>query len=212
MDGPTLEALDPELLALRSPPQVRRVATLTIMAAAVLAAIGLLFALRADIRYALSMREPVDLGAVREVEPIKLVSNGYVRVTGTPTLGRSVGYVRGFGTRYRVFPLAGQRTIYIQIRDEGGEDFVRAAYSGRLVTFAELGGRYAELARSMHRDAGLPVTGESFLLLADEPPVAYTWTLFVSAVCLAFMLVDGYLIVRWFRPVRWATITSEKAA
>ena len=106
-------------------------ATLTIMAAAVLAAIGLLFSLRTDVRYALSPGEPVDLAGVRTVEPIKLVSNSYVRVAGTPTIGRSVSYVRGFGTRYRVFPLAGQRTIYVQSRDDGSEGFVRDAYSGR---------------------------------------------------------------------------------
>jgi hypothetical protein len=56
------------------------------------------------------------------------------------------------------------------------------------------------------------VTGESFLLLADEPPVAYTWTLFVAALCVAFVLLDVYFIVRWFRPVSWATVTSEHTA
>ena len=207
------EPLDPELLALEAPPHTQRVAALTIMAAAVVAALALLLSLRGDIAYALSARgRPVDLAQVRAVEPISLVPNSFVRVIGTPTLARTVGFARGFGTHYRIFPLAGQRTIYVQVRDDGRESFVRSEYSGRLVTFEQLGGRYAELARVMQRDAKLPVTSASFLLLADEPPAAYTWTLFVALVCAAFMLVDVYLIVRWFRPVSWATVTSEEAA
>lgn len=176
------------------------------MAAAVVAAMALLVSLRGDIGYALGRTQPTDLAHVRNVEPSTLVSNSYVRLAGTPTIGRSVGFTRGLGTRYRVFPLAGQRTIYVQVRDSGGESFVRSEYGGRLVTFEDLGGRYVELSRVMHREAGLPVTGQSFLLLADEPPAAYTWTLFVAFVCLAFVLLDVYFIVRWFRPVKWAAI------
>jgi len=212
-DARAPEPLDPELLALGAPPHAQRVAALTIMAAAVVATLLLLLSLHGDITYALSTRgRPIDLSQARLVEPSSLVSNSYVRLTGTPTLARTVGFARGFGTRYRIFPLAGQRTIYVQVRDDGSESFVRSEYSGRLVTFEQLGGRYAELVRVMQHDAKLPVTSASFLLLADEPPAAYTWTLFVALVCVAFMLLDVYFIVRWFRPVSWATITSEEAA
>ena len=206
-----LEVLDPELMALPAPPQAQRVAALTIMAAAVLAALALLVSLRSDIAYALAAPEPVDLADVRAIAPSALTSNSYVRIAGTPTIARAIGFGRGLGTRYRVFPLAGQRTVYVQARDEGREGFVRSSYTGRLVTFEQLGGRYAEIARVMQRDAGLPVTSASFLLLADEPPVAYTWTLFVAAICLGFVLVDLYFIVRWFRPVKWTAVAAEKA-
>lgn len=206
------EALDPELLALHAPPQAQRLAALTIMAAAVVAAMALVLGLRGDIGYALSRSQPIDLGHVRTVDASTLVSNSYVRLAGTPTIGHALGFTRGFGAHYRVFPLAGQRTIYVQVRDGGGESFVRSEYSGRLVTLDELGGRYAELGRAMQGEAGLPVTGASFLLLADEPPGAYSWTLLVLLVCCAFVLLDVYFIVRWFRPLKWETIASEKTA
>lgn len=206
--GLQAEALDPELLAIHAPPQAQRVAALTIMAAAVVAAMALLFSLRGDMGYALAKPQPTDLLHVRTLEPSTLVSNSYVRIAGMPTLGHSIGFTRGFGTRYRVFPLAGQRTVFVQVRDTGGEAFVRSEYSGRLVTFDDLGGRYRELARVMNRDAALPVTGESFVLLADEPPSSCTWTLFVAFICAAFVLLDVYFIVRWFRPVRWAQIAA----
>ena len=203
------EALDPELIAIHAPPQAQRVAALTIMAAAVVAAMALLVSLRGDMAYAFSRGQPLDLGHVREVEPSTLTSNTFVRLAGTPTVGHSIGFTRGLGTHYRVFPLAGQRTIYVQVQDNGGESFVRGEYSGRLVTFDGMGGRYAELSRVMSREAELPVSGESFVLLADEPPGAYTWTLFVALVCVAFVLLDVFFIVRWFRPVKWASIPAS---
>ncbi len=205
------EALDPELMALHAPPQAQRFTALTLMAAAVVAAMALVVGLRADIGYAFSRNQPVDLGNVRAVNPSGLVSNSYVRLAGTPTIGHAMGFTRGLGARYRVFPLAGQRTIYVQVRDSGGESFVRSEYTGRLMTFDDLGGRYAELGRAMQREAGLPVTSASFLLLADEPPSAYTWTFLVALVCVAFVLLDVYFIVRWFRPLKWAAVASEKA-
>ncbi|MET0283377.1 MAG: hypothetical protein ABW352_02865 [Polyangiales bacterium] len=203
------EALDPELLAIHAPPQVQRLTTLTIMAAAVVAAMALLVSLRRDMAYALSQTQLTELAHIRQLEPSALVSNSYVRIMGTPTLAHAVGFRRGFGTRYRVFPLAGQRNLYVQVPDAGGESFVRSEYSGRLVTFDDLGGRYAELARVMQRDAKLPITGESFLLLADEPPGSYTWTLFIAFACLAFVALDIYFIIRWFRPVSWARVAHE---
>jgi hypothetical protein len=203
------EVIDPELLAIHAPPQVQRLTTLTIMAAAVVAAMALLVSLRRDMAYALMQTQLTELAHVRQLEPAVLMSNSYVRIMGTPTVAHAVGFRRGFGTRYRVFPLAGQRNLYVQVPDAGGESFVRSEYSGRLVTFDDLGGRYAELARVMSRDAKLPVTGESFLLLADEPPGAYTWTLFVALACVAFVLLDIYFIVRWFRPVKWAAAAHE---
>ncbi|MDB4976128.1 MAG: hypothetical protein JWN48_4469 [Myxococcaceae bacterium] len=210
--APVLEpdALDPELLAINAPPQVQRVAALTIMAAAVVCAMALLISLRSDMTYVFSRTQPTDLGQVREIEPSTLVANSYVRIRGMPTVGHAIGFTRGFGTRYRVFPLAGQRTVYVQIEDTGGESFVRTEYSGRLVTFDGMGGRYAELARVMGRDAKLPVSSESFVLLADEPPSAYTWTLFVALVCAAFVLLDVYFIVRWFKPVKWAQVPASR--
>jgi hypothetical protein len=204
------EAIDPELLAINAPPQAQRVAALTIMAAAVVAAMALLFSLRGDMAYALSRAQPISLPHVLELEPSKLTANSYVRLAGTPTVGHSIGFTRGFGTHFRIFPLAGQRNVYVQVQDSGGESFVRAEYSGRLVTFDGMGARYAELARVMSRDAKLPVTGESFVLLTDEPPGAYTWTLFVALVCAAFVLLDVYFIVRWFAPVKWAQVPATK--
>lgn len=205
------QPLDPELLALNAPPQGQRIAALTVMAAAVVCAMALVLALRGDMQYALSSAQPIDLGDVQSVSPTRLASNSYVRISGLPSLAHGARFSLGLlGSKYRVFPLAGQRTIYVQVEDDGGESFVRSEFAGRLVTFEELGSRYAELARVMQRDDGLPVTGASFLLLADEPPSTYRWTWLIGLLCLAFVLLDAYFIVRWFKPVRWAEIAAGR--
>ncbi len=191
---------------MQAPPQGQRMAALTVMAAAVVAAMAMVLTLRADLSYSLGDSQPTDLGHVQALEPSELASNTYVRVEGIPTVAHALTFSRGLGSKYRVFPLAGQRNVYVQIADEGGESFVRSEFTGRLVTFEDLGGRYAELARVMQREMHLPVTGESFLLLADEPPSTYAWAWIVSALCLAFVLLDLFFILRWFKPVRWLEI------
>ncbi len=190
-------------MALTAPPQTQRIVTVTVMALAVVAALALVFSLRGDMKYALAKAQPRDLGDARQLALTELESNSYVHIKGIPTVARAVRFSQGFGTQYRVFPLSGQRQVFVRIAERGGESFVRSEFSGRLVTFADLGGRYAELAKGMEK-AGLAVTPESFLLLSDEQPSDYSWTWFVGLFCLGFVLLDAYFIVRWFKPVKWA--------
>jgi hypothetical protein len=49
------------------------------------------------------------------------------------------------------------------------------------------------------------VTRDSYVLLADEPPGAYGWSLVLALVCVAFVAVNLALIVRWFRPAMSAS-------
>jgi hypothetical protein len=209
-DAPVESPLDPELLALAAPPQAQRWTALTVMAAAVVAMLALLISLRHDMLYALAVRTPVELGDVRNVVPSQLSSNSYVSLSAVPTIARAVRFRRGLGSSYVVFPLSGQRTIYVQMPDDGGEGFVHAEYSGRLVTFANLGGRYAQLAKVMREETGLPVTGESFLLLAGEQPGDYMWTWMIGIICALFTALDVYFIVRWFKPLTWTQVERSK--
>jgi hypothetical protein len=195
--------LDPELVALNAPPQTQRLVALTVMAAAVVAAMALVFSLLGDMAYALSRTQPAELGEARKLEPKSLVSNSYVHLKGVPTVARAVRFRRGLSGPYRMFPLAGQPHILVQIADKGGESFVRSEFSGRLVRFEDLGKRYADVATVLEREAGLAVTPDTFVLLADEQPNAYLWTWAVGLFCVAFVLLDVYFIVRWFKPVKW---------
>lgn len=202
--------LDPELVALAAPPQAQRMTALTVMAAAVVAMMALLISLRGDMGYALAANTATELGDIRTVSATELTSNSYVSLGGVPTIARAVRFRRGLGSSYVVFPLAGQRTVFVQMPDDGGEGFVRSEYSGRLVTFGSLGRRYAELVEVMRRDAELPVTGESFVLLAGEQPGDYTWTWLVGFACLLFAGLDVFFIIRWFKPLKWSQVARSQ--
>lgn len=200
--------MDPELVALDAPPQSQRMMALVVMAAAVVAMLGLVVALRGDMSYALSARVPAKLGPVDKLQPADafLHRDGYVNVTGVPTLGRAVRFRRGLGATYLVMPFAGKQGVFLQVEDDGGEGFVRPEYNGRLTSFGSLGRRYAQLAEVLRRDTGMGVNEESLILLAGEQPGDYTWTWPIALACALFTVLDVLLIVRWFRPLKWALI------
>jgi len=178
----------------------------SLMLATIVAALGLLGTLRADLGYFFASETAVDLGEVTALDVASLASNSFVRVRGTPMASGTVHYQRvmGAGT-YAIFPLAGQRTIFVSVPSESLGDEARIArreWSGRLVTFGQLGGRLAGVRSYLREQLGVPVTRDSYVLLADEPPGSYGWALVLAGLCLVFVAVNLGLIVRWFRPVQ----------
>jgi hypothetical protein len=209
-DGP-----DPELLALPRPPKGRRFLAMTSMGAVVLAALALLLHVRKDAAYRFADARPTELGDVTAVELSALESNRYVRVRGTPMLSRMVRFERSLsGQRYAVFPLAGQRQIFVQVPLDALEDPARAAqgeFRGRLLTFGELGGRFRSVRLYLARQMDLPVTAESFVVLAEEPPSSYSWAVGLCALCIAIIALMGALFLRWFRPLAAGSRTPVRA-
>lgn len=205
--GPaSVGVLDPELLALPAPPRAGRRLSLALLASAMLGAASLLLHLRADVGYALSADRAVELGDATSAAPSELPLNRYVRIGGSPMLSRGVRYERTFsGRTYAVFPLAGQRQIYVQVELGALQDPARIAqgtFTGRLLTFGQLGSRLRPLRAFLARQHGLPVTAESFVILAGEPPSAYRFALLISAGCAAMLLLGLGLFWRWFRPLK----------
>jgi hypothetical protein len=71
-----------------------------------------------------------------------------------------------------------------------------------MVTFGELGGRFRVVREYLAKRLGLPVTAETYLVVADDPPGGHAWSLFFGAFCLAIVALNGWLFSRWFRPLR----------
>jgi len=194
------DAVDPELAELPGPPQGRRVLTLALMALVVVASAALALSLRHDVAYFFSSGDTVELGDAAQVDPADLTPNTQVHVTGTPMLSRTVRYRRVLtGSEYVVFPLGAQRTIYVHAPAEG-EALANAEFTGRLVTFDDLGGRIGSVEGYLATRMDLPVSGESYLLLSGESPGSYAWALLLVLLCIAFIAVDVWLFVRWFLP------------
>jgi hypothetical protein len=197
------DEVDPELLALPLPPRGRRLLSMALMLCVVGVAVGLLAHLRADVAYGFAPNRATELGAIATLDLRTLVPNTFVRIRGTPMLGLTVRYERALsGQFFAVFPLAGQRQVFVQVPLEALRDPARAGraeWSGRLLTFGQLGGRFRGVRDYLVHSMHLPVTAESFVLLAEEQPVAHGWALALSALCLAIIGFTGVLMARWFR-------------
>ena len=87
-----LDETDPELLALPAPPRGLRMATLSMMAVVVAAAVSLALSLRADLAYFFGQNEVTLLGSATALDPAQLVPNTYVQVEGSPMLSTAVRY------------------------------------------------------------------------------------------------------------------------
>lgn len=198
------EAVDPELIALPAPPQRRRNATLVLMAFVVTCSLALMASLRHDLAYfalAFSGTAATELGDVNTLDPATLVPNSYVQVDGLPLSAGAVRFRRVLsGTEYVVFPLAGQRTVFVSIPADQLDE-PHASWSGRLVTFRQLGGRMTAVESYFADSLGMPVTGESYVLLAGETPNDSLWSLLLALLCVGFIGTNLWLIVRWFRPI-----------
>jgi hypothetical protein len=204
---------DPELLALPSAPRSRRWLSIALLGSVIVAATALLLHLGADTAYSFTAERTLDIGEANSAELAELVPNRYVRVRGAPMLSRAVRYERPFsGRAFAIFPLAGQRQIFVQLPlaalDDPGR-IARGEFAGRLMTFEQLGARMRTVREYLADTLGMPVTAESFVVLAEEPPAAYRWARWLSLGCGLMIAFSAWLMWRWFRPQPHATAAAE---
>lgn len=201
----THKGIDEELSAMPAPPMGPRIVAMTLMAAVIVLSGALLLSLRADIAYFFESPRPLNLGAVTDLATRDLQSNKYVTVDGMPMLSLSLRFGRALSSSvHEIFPLAGQRVMFVEVSaDEPSKIRAtsRTSFSGRLVTFGELGQRYSSVRDYFSKEMGQPVGSETFIVLADEPPGSYSWAVLVGVMCLAFITGMVILFVRWFRPL-----------
>jgi hypothetical protein len=179
---------------------------MTMMAGVVALALGLATSVRSDISYAMLPDRAELLGDAVHLDPANLPSNAYVLVRGAPMLSNMVRFESGlFGAEYVVFPLAGQRNVFVQVSAESLRDPRTASsteFAGRMITFGELGGRFRVIREFLAQRMGLPVNAETFLVVAEDPPSGHAWSLFFGAFCLAIVALNVWLFSRWFKPIR----------
>jgi hypothetical protein len=201
-----VEAIDPELLALPAPPKGRRLLAMTLMAAVVGLSLGLGASVRTDLAYTLQPDRAAALGDAGQLDPIKLVSNSFARVSGTPMLSGMVRFKTGmFGTERVIFPLAGQRNLFVQVDAASLADprtSARTEFAGRLLTFSDLGARFRVIREYLTRSMAMPVSGDTYLLVADDPPATHAWSVLFAVFCAGIVAFNVWLFSRWFRPIR----------
>lgn len=197
--------VDDELVGLAAPARGARVAVLTSIAFACVAALGTLLLLRADLAYFFAPRAPAELGEAAALAPATLDSNRYVHVLGTPMLSRAVRAEQRFGSeQIVVFPLAGQRAIFVQVPTSAlvdAHEGARREWTGRLVRFGDLAGRFSSVRSALRTELSTAVSSETYLLIADDAPGSNPTVLLVTAFCALIIVVNAIFAWRAFRPL-----------
>ncbi|HEX7478972.1 MAG TPA: hypothetical protein VF331_14295, partial [Polyangiales bacterium] len=52
------------------------------------------------------------------------------------------------------------------------------------------------------RSMAMPVSGDTYLLVADDPPATHAWSVLFAAFCASIVAFNVWLFSRWFRPIR----------
>lgn len=197
-------AYDAELEAIadaRSRPATRALFVgrlLSIVAAAALA-----FALRHDLRYALSPTAPIELGSSSSSSELVAASHRYVSLRGIPGAVGAVDYRRPLGRGlYRLAPLVDRPDIFVELRLPEGDPtrFVPpTSVQGRLVPLDEGGARFSNVREMLARTTGHSVPASAWLLEQGAAPsfvaagaVIAAIALLLAAFQVAFLLAGRH--------------------
>jgi hypothetical protein len=197
------DAHDAELEAIaaaRALPAVRAllvVRILSIVAAAVLA-----FALRHDLRYALSPRSVIELPANASTAELSAHAHRWVALKGIPGGVGAVDYRRplqigGKGGMYRLGPLVDRPDVLVEVRLPDGVDPARfvppTSLSGRLVPLDEAGVRFGDARTLLERATGRAVPANAFLLESGAEPTPRAPAAMLAGFALLVLVVQSAL-------------------
>jgi hypothetical protein len=200
------DELDPELVALPSPPRQKRTLSLFVLAAAAAAALAMVFALRHDVAYALTRSTPVGVGDLRTANAGVLSSceNRLIRAEAMLGAAGGIRYERPLSAAtFRAVPVAGRQDVWVEVRvpaeQESGRWQPPRSFTGRLVRFDASGPRHRGLADAIEETARERVPVGSWLLADGEEPGGARWVLVVATIFLGFAAWHTVAIVRMLR-------------
>jgi two-component system response regulator AtoC len=194
---------DPELEALPAPRREERRFTLVLMVATILASAAMGWALRGEVRYALTPPTPVELGDLGHATPTADLANRYVRAGGLLASAGAIRYERPMeGDSFRLAPIAGNPGVWVEIRVPEGMEGPKFApptsFVGRLVPFREAGVRHAGLVKS----AGAAVPPNAWLLVDGSSPRASRWAIALGVLLAYFAAYNAFGLFKLFRRVQ----------
>ncbi len=204
--GPGDGEADPDLASLPAPPRRERRLTAAVMASTLVASVVLAFALRGEVRYALSSSTPVEVGDLSRAAPPEL-ENRYVHATGLIATVGAIRYERLLeGDSFRLAPLAGNPRVWVEVRVPEGMEGPKFApptsFVGRLVPFGAAGIRHAGLASSVAAAGGVAVPRDAYLLIDGASPRASRWSIAMVALLGYFAAWNALGLARMFKKVR----------
>jgi hypothetical protein len=199
--------VDPELLALPSPPRKERTLTLLLLALTAIASLAMAAALRADAAYAFRSSIPIDLGDLREASPASLTDDRFVSAHAMLGAAGAIRFERPFeGDTYRLSPVAGRGDVWVEVRVPAGTENGRyvppSQFRGHLTRFRAGGLRNRGLAAAVESATGQSVPTPAWLLVDGETPNDATWAVGLVALFVGFALWNLAAIARIVRRVK----------
>jgi hypothetical protein len=142
---------------------------------AIAASAALAFALRHDLRFALSGQTAIDLSSSPTTAQLSEASHHLVDIHGVPGGVGAVDYRRPVGDGlYRLAPLVDQPNVYVELRLPDGIDPTRyippTSLHGRLVPMDEGGARFSSARALIQSSTGRPAPAEAFILEEGARP------------------------------------------
>lgn len=205
-DPKSLES-DPDLLALPAPPKQERTATVILMVFTALAAAAMALSLTSEARYALSPGQPVEIGDLVHIPPGADLANRYVSASGLLGAVGAIRYGRAAdGDSFRLAPVAGNRSVWVEIRvPEGfeGPRFVPpSTFAGRLVPFRQAGVRHVGLVKTVRAQTDMAVPDDAWLLVDGASPRASRWAVALAVLFAGFSAWNLAGIILVFARIR----------
>lgn len=202
--GLTGDSVDPELLALPDPPRQERRATMVLLALAAMASLAMVGALSREAAYAFSPQRAVSIGDLREAPISAFSANAFVEGGAMLAGASAIRYEHAFESdTYRLAPVAGRDTVWVEVRVPAGEEGSRyvpaTRFEGRLIPFDKSGLRHRGLAGSVHDLTGRAVPEGAWLLVDGQTPRAARS---VGALAILFLVFAAWNLGTLFRLAR----------
>jgi hypothetical protein len=198
--------VDPELVALPDPPKKERTLTVLLLALTALASMAMLIALRGDARYAFASATPTEAGDLHVAQVASFEANRFVHAQGMLGAAGAIRYEHAFESdSYRVWPVAGRRDVWVEVRVPAGAENARyvppTSFTGRLVPLDSAGPRHRGLAASVRAVTGEEVPDGAWLVIDGEQPADARWAVALMFLFAGFALWNGVAIARILRRV-----------
>jgi hypothetical protein len=213
MDRGEGEQPDEELATLPAPRPARRRNPI-FMVAVLLLSVLFLWWIRLEIVYFFMPSTPIELGDAMEIEPDELPANRYVTIEAWPNPTRVVKFTQRLrGGTFRMFPVVGQKKLFIQThttdeeeeQTEGEESSLElgSTYTGRLLRFGQLGtsvtrSGYQNVRTFFREKLFVDITDDTWLLMDGMAPRG-AWNCVVfgfALVILAVGVINAVMLVR----------------
>lgn len=204
--SPGSAPVDPELEALPPPRRPWRRATMVTLVATAVSSLGLAWALREPVRFAIRRGPPEELGELSTLRLRADLANTWAHVAG-PLGNLAAEYRRPLDPdTYRLVASLQAPNVWIELRIPASVESERYvppnSFVGRLVPIDRVGPQRGMLTDAITTAFGRPPEAGAWVLLDGEAPSTSRWAVAFVALLFGFFTFSVWGLVRLLQPTR----------